>query len=59
MSIRDNDSSAGTQISDKLLLAGKEKVLDASDRVSLGYVDLIFLPPAHFYQFLRRQLAES
>jgi hypothetical protein len=59
VTVRDDSSSAGTQVNDVLLEAGREKVLDATDRITLGYVELVYLPPEDFYRFLCRQLPES
>lgn len=52
--VRDNESAAGTQVNDEVLEPSKPRELEPGDRVTLGYVDLMFLRPAEFYQFVRR-----
>jgi pSer/pThr/pTyr-binding forkhead associated (FHA) protein len=52
--IRDNNSSSGTQVNDDLLEPDQPRELAAGDRVTLGFVDLTFLPATDFYQFVRR-----
>lgn len=54
----DNDSSAGTQVNEEPLEAGKWRELAAGDRVTLGFVDFIFLPAGDFYRFVRRLFIE-
>ncbi len=54
--IRDNDSSAGTKVNGEDLGTGDSGFLASGDRVSLGYIDMTFLTPADFYQFVRRFL---
>jgi hypothetical protein len=51
--IRDNDSTAGTQVNDKVLASGEWRELASGDRVTLGYVDLTFLLAPDFYRFVR------
>lgn len=52
--IRDNNSSAGTQVNDDLLEPDQPMELASGDRVTLGFVDLTFLPASDLYQFVRR-----
>lgn len=52
--IEDADSSAGTAVNGKTLVPGEPVALSSSDRVSLGNVDLIYLPPQDLYTFVRR-----
>jgi hypothetical protein len=52
--IRDANSTAGTQVNDKMLEPNQLTPLAAGDRVTLGFVDLTFLPAMDFYQFIRR-----
>lgn len=52
--IQDNNSAAGTQVNDRILEPGSPAVLASGDRVTLGYVDLIFLESADLYRFIRR-----
>lgn len=48
----DNDSVAGTQVNDQALRAGVPRELVAGDRLTFGYVDVTFLPPAAFHRLL-------
>jgi len=52
--LRDNDSSAGTQLNGELLSQGDWKELSTGDRITMGMVDLIFLMPEDFQQFVLR-----
>ena len=52
--VRDNDSTAGTQVNDRTLEPGEARPLAAGDRVTLGFVDFTFLLPVELYRFVRR-----
>jgi hypothetical protein len=52
--LEDADSSAGTAHNGETLEPGKTVRLKAGDRISLGNVDLVFLPPADFHTFVLR-----
>ena len=52
--LEDDDSSAGTAINGRLLEAAETTQLKAGDRLTLGTVDLIYLPPAEFHGMVRR-----
>jgi len=52
--IQDNNSAAGTQVNDEVLETGVEKEIASGDRLTLGFVDLVFVMPADFHQFIRR-----
>jgi hypothetical protein len=49
----DDDSSAGTRVNEQLLEPGVATPLVSGDRVTLGFVDLIFLAPADFWRLAR------
>ena len=51
--IKDHGSAAGTQVNSELVEERHPRELASGDRVTLGYVDLVFLPPADFYRFVR------
>lgn len=50
--IRDADSTAGTQVNDRLLQPGQPKPLSPGDRVTLGFVSLTFLDAASLYSLV-------
>lgn len=52
--LEDADSSSGTAHNGLTLEPGKTVQLKAGDRISLGNVDLVFLPAADFHTFVRR-----
>lgn len=52
--IWDNDSVATTQVNGDIVRPGSPQGLEWGDRVTLGYVDLTFLPPEGFYQLVKR-----
>ena len=52
--LEDADSSAGTAINGSTLEQSQIVQLKSGDRISLGNVDLVFLPSADFYTFVRR-----
>jgi hypothetical protein len=52
--LRDNDSTAGTQLNDKPLETGKARPLSTGDRITLGFVDFTLLLSPDFYHFVRR-----
>ena len=56
--VRDNASTLGTRVNGTVIRAGEEHRLAAGDRVSLGPVDLLFLPPIEFFRFVSRFLAK-
>lgn len=51
--IQDNNSAAGTMIDDSLLGAEQPLELSSGNRITLGYIELIFLVPEEFYRFIR------
>ncbi len=53
-SVQDLDSAAGTQVDDEVLEPGRAQRLQSGSRITLGLVDLVFLPPGDFYHFVRR-----
>ena len=55
--LRDNASAAGTRVNDEIVEPGESARLRSGAKVSLGAVDLLFLGPAEFYQFVRRVFA--
>lgn len=52
--LEDADSSSGTALNGETLELGNTVQLKTGDRISLGNVDLVFLPAADFYTFVRR-----
>ncbi len=56
--LTDQDSAAGTLVNDEPLAPGQARTLASGDRISLGYVDLMFLLPSDFYHFVRRLLGD-
>jgi hypothetical protein len=52
--ILDNDSTTGTMVNDEVISRGEWRLLGSGDRVTVGYVDLIFLLPVEFYHFVER-----
>lgn len=52
--VQDADSSTGTLVNDEPLEPNQWRRLAAGDRLTLGFVDLTFLPAADFYRFVRR-----
>ncbi len=52
-SITDDDSTAGTQVNEQLLASGQTVKLADRDRISLGYVGLVFTPSRDFHGFIR------
>jgi hypothetical protein len=50
----DNASASGTRINDELLRAREWSEVTSGDRISLGTVDLTFLPAENFHQLVRR-----
>ena len=53
-SILDGDSTTGTMVNDEVIEKGEWRALASGDRVTLGFVDLIFLMPTEFYHFVHR-----
>lgn len=51
--VQDAGSSAGTAVNGKVLTEHDLVRLSPWDRISLGNVDFIFLPPREFYVFVR------
>jgi hypothetical protein len=51
--ITDADSSAGTQVNNHPLAPGEPRALVSGDRITLGYVDLMFLAPDGFHDLVR------
>lgn len=51
--IWDNDSATGTHVNGVPVVGGRPHVLAPGDRLTLGYVDLTFLPPDGFHQLVR------
>jgi len=47
--LTDSDSSAGTQVNSQPLAPGAPRELASGDRITLGYVDLMFLLPESFH----------
>ena len=52
--VHDQNSAAGTQVNSESVEPDRPVPVASGDRISLGYVDLTFLGPAEFYQFVRR-----
>jgi hypothetical protein len=52
--VQDNDSSAGTRVNDEIVDSDQPRELATGDRISLGFVDLIFLPAVDLYWVVRR-----
>ena len=52
--IEDADSSAGTAVNGTTLSPKDAVRLSNGDRVSLGVVELSYMPPADFHKFVRR-----
>lgn len=50
--IFDADSSAGTQVNNEPLEPGASRVLVSGDRITLGYVEMMFLAPEGFYDLI-------
>lgn len=55
--IEDSGSAGGTQVNGALLEPGVGRDLVPCDSITLGYVELLFLPPAHFYRFVKSLFA--
>jgi hypothetical protein len=56
--LSDQDSASGTLVNDDILAPGLPRELHSGDRITLGYVDLMFLLPGDFYHFVRRLLGD-
>ncbi|HOX44313.1 MAG TPA: FHA domain-containing protein [Myxococcota bacterium] len=56
--LTDQDSAAGTLVNDDPLCPGLPRALHSGDRLTLGFVDLMFLLPGDFYHFVRRLLGD-
>ncbi len=54
--VEDAGSLVGTWVNGEALEAAVIRDLDPGDRLSLGAVDLTFLPAAHFYDFVRQTM---
>jgi pSer/pThr/pTyr-binding forkhead associated (FHA) protein len=52
-SIVDGGSTAGTQLNDRLIPSGEPRKLAPLDRISVGYVSLVFTPASDFHGFVR------
>jgi pSer/pThr/pTyr-binding forkhead associated (FHA) protein len=50
----DNGSTSGTRINDELLRTREWSEVASGDRISLGTVELTFLPAENFYRLVRR-----
>ncbi len=57
--ICDADSSAGTQVNNEPLEPGTPRVLVSGDRITLGYVEMMFLAPEGFYDLIRGLFANE
>jgi hypothetical protein len=55
--IWDNGSVAGTQVNGTAVPASGCTPLETGDRISLGYVELVFLLPDAFYNLVKRLLS--
>lgn len=52
--VSDENSSAGTLVNGREVLAGGFMEISSGDRIVLGYLSVIFFQPADFYLFVRR-----
>ena len=52
--VEDSGSSMGTWVNGEAVEAGARRVVSPGDRLSLGAVDVTFLPAAQFYDFVRQ-----
>jgi pSer/pThr/pTyr-binding forkhead associated (FHA) protein len=52
--IEDSGSSMGTWVNGEVVEPGARRPLSPGDRLSLGAVDVTFLPAAQFYDFVRQ-----
>ena len=50
--LTDADSSAGTQVNSHPLQPGAPRELASGDRITLGYVELVFLTPDSFHELV-------
>jgi hypothetical protein len=57
--ICDADSSAGTQVNNDPIEPGTARVLVSGDRITLGYVEMMFLAPEGFYDLIRGLFASE
>jgi FHA domain len=57
--ISDADSSAGTQVNNDPIEPGTPRVLVSGDRITLGYVEMMFLAPDGFYDLIRGLFASE
>ncbi len=57
--ICDADSSAGTQVNNDPIEPGSPRVLVSGDRVTFGYVEMMFLAPEGFYDLIRGLFASE
>ena len=56
--LTDGDSSAGTQVNSEPLAPGVPRALASGDRITLGYVDLMFLMPESFHELVHGLFSE-
>lgn len=54
--VEDAGSLVGTWVNGEALEPSVARDLDPGDRLSLGALDLTFLPAAHFYDFVRQNM---
>jgi hypothetical protein len=52
--LEDAGSSVGTWVNGEAIEPGTSRVLEAGDRISLGVLDVTFLPATQFYDFVRQ-----